>query len=252
MGRSVGEQAVAGMVTRLAALPGIRLPAQLTRRGQPSLETIRGYMRSLLERDPGVFLERYGEILSEGELQQFHPLRDDYEVDFYLKALEDRRDAKRQQTVARNRRLAYMYRWGRGVSASGLRHPPLPVRPHAYTARAFSHYRLMAEGSYFSEAAMERRQPWLFHDMVGQYRAPVPEQPLEELSTVAYAERVLEREDAAQLREARLKQQAAFDAVEEETESDDDDDGVPTREPLQEASGSTTTEGPLDDDPAVR
>lgn len=114
MGRAVSEQAIAGMVFRLSAVPDIRLPGQLTRNGPASRESVRSYLRSLLERDPGVFLERYGDSLEQEELVEFEGLRDDYEVDFHLKALEAGRDPRARQTAAKNRRLAYMHKCGGG------------------------------------------------------------------------------------------------------------------------------------------
>ena len=38
------------------------------------------YLKSLLTRDPGVFLERHGEQLGKQDLQLFEDLRTDYEV----------------------------------------------------------------------------------------------------------------------------------------------------------------------------
>jgi hypothetical protein len=65
------------LVARLAGLPELRLPAQLCRQDQsdPSLEQRRSYLSSLLAHEPGVFLERHGEQLTQGELQQLDGLR---------------------------------------------------------------------------------------------------------------------------------------------------------------------------------
>lgn len=38
------------------------------------------YLKALLERDPGVFLERHGEHLQQQDLTAFEGLRSDYEV----------------------------------------------------------------------------------------------------------------------------------------------------------------------------
>ena len=80
---------------------------------------------SALRPRAGVFLERHGSALLVSERQQFEALRDDYEINFYLKLLEDRELAaaaatadaeavtaagKRRSHVVRNRRLAYMNR----------------------------------------------------------------------------------------------------------------------------------------------
>lgn len=71
----------------------------------------------------------------------FCPPRGDYEVDFYLRALEQRGDAQKRGAAARNRRLAAMRR-------------------------------LERDGSFFSEHEMRERQPALHHQYIGQYRPP--------------------------------------------------------------------------------
>lgn len=294
MGRAVSEQAIAGMVFRLSAVPDIRLPGQLTRNGPASREAVQSYLRSLLERDPGVFLERYGDSLEQEELGEFEGLRDDYEVDFHLKVLESGRDPRTRQTAAKNRRLACMHKcgmeWG-GLGAAGAGRasgpgagaaawrcvherllptsPPPPIPPTPTKTKKKNEApcstrvtrRLMAEGTYFSETAMEQRQPWLFHHMVGQYRpAPSAERPAAELSSREYAERLLAREDAARLAEARMEQQDAYDAVEEESDSDDDggDRGVADLKPAgsEQGRGAPTppdpADAPLDEDPGTR
>jgi hypothetical protein len=44
----------------------------------------------------GVFLERYGDLLSRSERAYFEPLRSDYEVDFYLRLLDSRDEQNAQ------------------------------------------------------------------------------------------------------------------------------------------------------------
>ena len=68
---------------------GLRLPARLSEGPAPAAEKTK-YLHALLEHDPGVFLERHGKLISKEQRAFFEPLRDSsYEVDFYLKLLED-------------------------------------------------------------------------------------------------------------------------------------------------------------------
>ena len=74
----LGEEAAAGMSSRLAMLPELVLPGQMTRGGaEPSEAARRGYLSALATRDAGVFLERHGELLQEHELAAFQHLRCD-------------------------------------------------------------------------------------------------------------------------------------------------------------------------------
>ncbi|KAI7841196.1 hypothetical protein COHA_005162 [Chlorella ohadii] len=145
------QTVIDALSARLAALPDLRLPAQL-RQGGASGERRRDYLTRLLQHDPGVFLERHGSELTADERRQFDCLRGDYEVQFYLRLLDEQEDAGKQAAVARNRRLAYMNR-------------------------------LEAEGAYFSEAEMRERQPGLYHHFIGQATA----QPGEDKAAAAEA-----------------------------------------------------------------
>ncbi len=74
---------------RLASTQDLRLPGNLTKSGeQPSLQKRKEYVRALLLRDPGVFLERYGELLDAQGRAAFEPLRGDYEVTWASGSLE--------------------------------------------------------------------------------------------------------------------------------------------------------------------
>ena len=71
----------------------LRLPARLSQ-AAPTLEDRKQYLQALLSHDPGVFLERHGKTLNAKQRQYFEPLRKgSYEVDFYLKLLEDEEKA---------------------------------------------------------------------------------------------------------------------------------------------------------------
>ncbi|KAL6785336.1 hypothetical protein ACKKBG_A03430 [Auxenochlorella protothecoides x Auxenochlorella symbiontica] len=216
----ISGETVTSISGRLADLPDLRLPGQLTRNGEVGVAKRREYVAALLQRDPGVFLERHGEHLSANELMHFESLRSDHEVDFYLKALGDARGDSKSSALIRNRRLAHMQR-------------------------------LMAEGQYFSESAMEQRQPWLYHQYIGQYRpsADASDQASTGVSPgLAYADRLLDHAREATLAEAREEEQLAYDAATEEEDGEDgheevDEDGRDQQspapvEPLSEREGA--------------
>ena len=95
---------------RLKDIP-LKLPRSLGEK--PGAEAKQSYLRNLLRRDPDVFLERHGATLSREERALFEPLRpDSFEIDFYLRQLEDDKSGKSAPTpaVVRNRRLAKLNR----------------------------------------------------------------------------------------------------------------------------------------------
>lgn len=117
--RGLPSQTIQELAARLATLTDLRLPAQLRRQEQgPSPQERLRYLTQLLLHDPGVFLERHGSSLTSSERLHFHSLRGDYEVDFYLKMLEEQEDQHKRETVARNRRLAYMNRCAGGTGGA--------------------------------------------------------------------------------------------------------------------------------------
>lgn len=70
------------IVDHLCEITDLRLPGQMTRDGNlPTASKKREYLIKLLEHDPGVFLERYGDVLNAEELQHFEKFRNgSYEV----------------------------------------------------------------------------------------------------------------------------------------------------------------------------
>lgn len=70
------------IASRLADDPLLRLPGSLTQtRSSADSRCARSeYLAALLSRDPGVFLERHGELLPASDLSMFQRLRTDYEV----------------------------------------------------------------------------------------------------------------------------------------------------------------------------
>jgi hypothetical protein len=91
------EGSVGQLADRLRSEPDLVLPAHLEREtgsddattpATPKVAAGRRetYLRALLLRDAGVFLERHGKLLTASELELFQPLRESsYEVSFYYR-----------------------------------------------------------------------------------------------------------------------------------------------------------------------
>ncbi|PRP86760.1 coiled-coil domain containing 97-like [Planoprotostelium fungivorum] len=185
-------------------------------------EEKRQKLLELVDRDIGLFFERYGKLLTNDHLatlSAYSPLKGNYEAQYYLKQLlpkemspletskhsEMRQQKKVRQTqnsrqnlpvLSRNRRFEYMNR-------------------------------LVQNGSYFSEEEMEARQPYIFHQYVGQYRKRDTKFKSEE----KLYERLLRNYDVCDINE-RVEKDRERDAVieedsssEEEKEMSEGDDG---------------------------
>lgn len=80
------------LAAAISGEPNLRLPARLTENEASQAEKIQ-YLGALLRHDPGVFLERHGKHLDRSQRANFEPLRQDYEVNFYMSLLEDQEAA---------------------------------------------------------------------------------------------------------------------------------------------------------------
>ena len=84
----------------LSQSQSLKLPARLSTEPISSTNR-RQYLHALLSHDPGVFLERHGQLLSAAQRKCFEPLRNEaYEVDFFLKLLEDEDKAHSNEAQA--------------------------------------------------------------------------------------------------------------------------------------------------------
>ena len=193
-------EAVKDISQRLSADLNLRLPASLQRdlKDPVTPQKRKDYVTNLLERDPGVFLERYASKLSQQERAQFEPLRDDYEVDFYLKLAEDEEAAAKSglSITAKNRRLAQLNR-------------------------------LVDEGKYFSEEAMRSRAPLLHQQYIGQ-------RPAATTPSAPTLSGTLLRQHDEQEHQDKLQQQQEQEAMveeEEDTSSEDADANLDAQQP---------------------
>ncbi|CAI2171584.1 8207_t:CDS:2 [Funneliformis geosporum] len=120
-------------------------------------------IKQTLRNDPALFLTRWGKFLPKNELEKFECLRNDYEVNWYLNKLLS---TQNQNTI----------------SSSIASEPPiisrqlLPNSRHnkQILNRRFKYLTTKLDNtSYFSNEAMEMREPSLYEDYVGQY---IPEE----------------------------------------------------------------------------
>lgn len=91
----------------------------------------------ILQKNPAVFLRRFGAYLQAVDLAYFQDsTEDDYEIQFHIREIQHR--CSNAAVIVKNRRFAAMQE-------------------------------LEVGGEYFSEEAMKRREPLLYEQMVGQY-----------------------------------------------------------------------------------
>ncbi|CAI5999874.1 unnamed protein product [Closterium sp. NIES-65] len=145
--RGVPAAEVERLSERLSLVTDLRLPHAMESRGDPvTCGEKKDHLASLLQRDPAVFLERYGGLLREEELRAFDGMAGDYEIAWHMRRLRPANHPSSSHpsaaAVVKNRRLAFMTR-------------------------------LEQEGVFFSEEAMRERDPLLHQDYLGGFdRAP--------------------------------------------------------------------------------
>lgn len=111
--------------------------------GDPDLteEEKRTHAEGVLFENPVAFLERFGSFLSERHLNLFDSFKNEtnnYDIDYYLNHLRTILTDDAKKRLVRNRRFEALKR-------------------------------LENDGKYFSEFEMEKREPLLYHQLVGQY-----------------------------------------------------------------------------------
>lgn len=193
------------LTSRLVEDPGLRLPGSLT---QLSTATDAGaksarsdYLSAILSKDPGVFLERHGELLTASELMLFESLRTDYEVNFYFRQLQQQLEPVSPEHLSaqtKNRRLAQLNR-------------------------------LIDEGTYFEDGAMRCRAPLLHQQYVGQYRlqkdvaaTAASDQLPAERGAHPLSGSVLARMEEAKTQQKLIQQQAAEAEIDHESSEEED------------------------------
>jgi hypothetical protein len=112
--------------------------------------------------------QRYGLLLSADELSSFEPLRDNYEVDYYLKQAAAAHQQQQQQQGASTQQQkcqAHRPQQEQQQQAAGVRSQHLTST--VKNRRLAFMRRLEQEGEYFSEHAMREREPLVWQDCIG-------------------------------------------------------------------------------------
>lgn len=167
-------------------------------------------MQDVLQTDPGLFLSRWGRHLPPDVLQDFQLLQPtDYEVDYHIKHLQN--TAALSHATIHNRRFAYM---------------KLQLRDTAY----------------FSDEAMQQRDPVLYEQYIGQHLTE-REKAAPYGNDVNLVQRILTNidrhyadEQVKQQHDIENEQFEEEEEEEEEEESDDESDTV-----MQSAPSSAST-----------
>ncbi|KAG2199519.1 hypothetical protein INT47_009973 [Mucor saturninus] len=158
-------------------------------------------MKKILQDDPALFLSKWGRYLPHSVLSQFQSIKDNYEVDFYLKSLlyEDEEEVSTRpaksalRTLVQNRRYEYLKRH-------------------------------LKDSDYFSDESIQLRDPALYDQYIGQHiSAQEKEEPFADDMTLV--NRILSNIDRKFV-DDHLHRQKIVDEeqMEEEEESESEDE----------------------------
>ncbi|CAG8507239.1 4584_t:CDS:2 [Acaulospora morrowiae] len=113
---------------------------------EPSDDEKLAYMRQTLD-DPALFLSKWGKYLPKEQLLKFEGLRADYEINWHLNQIQK----------------------STPLSVSRDLHPKARHNKKILNRRYRYLITKLDNSSYFSDEAMEYREPLLYEDYVGQY-----------------------------------------------------------------------------------
>lgn len=151
----------------------------------------------LLKKSHINFLSKFGQFLLENHLDYFSSTNDCYEVQYHIKQLRVLLNDNKKKLMKRNRRFEALKR-------------------------------LEAQGSYFSEAEMEKREPLLYHQLVGQF---LSEKERSEKRTKdaakdevipTFSNFLIHKMEMDEVDDLRKSQQEAEDSLNNQTSSDDE------------------------------
>ncbi|XP_014275521.1 coiled-coil domain-containing protein 97 [Halyomorpha halys] len=158
---------------------------------------------SILDKNPGCFLSRFGKYLMEKHLEYFaHLAPNNYEVNYYLQDLQSKFSKTNSKSTVRNRRL------------EALR-------------------RLTSESEYFSDEQMRKRNPVMYENLVGQYLTDEEKQQQQSSKneTDSFLNFLLDAIDEKEIEE-RLKMGNPLEE-EEDSDSSSDENDIPKGQKIQ-------------------
>uniref|UniRef100_A0A0K6S6R8 CCD97-like C-terminal domain-containing protein n=1 Tax=Chromera velia CCMP2878 TaxID=1169474 RepID=A0A0K6S6R8_9ALVE len=160
------------IVSRVMSDPGFRMRGPLSFDGNEPLSTAerRSMLSELIATSPHVFLERYGKLLSEDELEFFgERFQGVFEVEHFLKACRRQMDSNPRETETESA----VDSAGVSISAFAQGGSACPQLSAETKNRRFRKLQQLAASGYFEETAMRERAPALFTALV----ARLPPQP---------------------------------------------------------------------------
>ncbi|TPX70423.1 hypothetical protein SpCBS45565_g01768 [Spizellomyces sp. 'palustris'] len=185
--------AVHAILDHLLSNPDFYLKALRLSEEPPTAELQRTILSSTLERDKGLFLEKWGKFLGAQQLEFFQPFADQYEVKYYLNQYQS---ISRSLTKAqiRNRRINYL---NQNLS-----------------------------NEYFSDDAFKDRDPALYEEYIGRYLPPLQAFP----ATMTLVDRIYSNMDRATHLETLGRHQEIEEEQFEEFDTDEEEDVQDTDE----------------------
>ncbi|KNC98807.1 uncharacterized protein SPPG_05785 [Spizellomyces punctatus DAOM BR117] len=179
--------AVHAILDHLLSNPDFNLKTLRLGEEPPTAELQRTILSSTLERDKGLFLEKWGKFLGSQQLEFFHPFADQYEVKYYLNQYQS---VSRSLTKAqiRNRRINYM---NQNLS-----------------------------DEYFSDDAFKDREPALYEEYIGRYLPPPQAFP----DSMTLVDRIYSNMDRATHLETLGRQHEIEEEQFEEFDTDEEED----------------------------
>lgn len=197
---------VSQMIDRIAQNQTVYFKSQQKDENDLSFGDKRSIVDKTFREKKDLFLQRYGHLLSEKELDSLAESEDDSDITVIVKSLKDSLVRNSSKSVVKNRRY-----------------------------QALQH--LIKEGNYFSDCQMQSRNPLLFDQMVGQYMTEeektklTNEKYLQNHNCFGLSSFLLEQMDNNRT-DNRLETQKSAEQCEEfDTDSDEDEEYEECDEP---------------------
>ncbi|CDW56699.1 DUF2052 domain containing protein [Trichuris trichiura] len=148
------EKMLESMLNRIADTPGAYFKSQQRNEPDLTLEERLLILRNLYKDRPCGFLSRYEQMLTANDLLLFDHVRGMYEADFFLRSCYS-------FVLILFRRNPYEL----GIEKKKNRPSDVQIKNRRYTKLR----QLISKGEYFSDNEMQRREPFLYDQMVARY-----------------------------------------------------------------------------------
>jgi len=154
--------------------------------------------RDMISSRPAVFLQRFGQYLSEEQLEYFEGegTEDNYEVQYYLQKARESQCKLNQHRKVKNRRYLAMKKM------------------------------LDSSAEHFTQEAMKQRNPLLYEQLIGKFKTEEEKQADDapDMTDCSLSNIILKHIDITNERDTKKKMEEVEDDQIEEVESDDESD----------------------------